>query len=236
MRSEMPDSDYPDIRNLHLFRDMSDTHFSSLMRGAYVQSFPARTSLITEGAPSEFLHVVLSGAVDLYSGWNNRESSMATIRPVETFILSATICDGPYLLSARTLEDCKIALIPSHDVRAIFEIDHDFARTVVTSLALDFRAVIKVHKDIKLRTSNERLANYLLRQQRLAGGAAEFDLRFEKRRLASLLGMAPEHLSRAFRRLNAHGVVVNGSHITIEDRKSLERFANPCPFIDDHTV
>lgn len=236
MHLGMPESDYPDIRGLHLFKDMSDAHFSALMRGAYVQDFTARTELITEGTPSEFMHVVLSGTVDLYSGWNGRESSMATIRPVEAFILSATICDAPYLLSARALEDCRIALIPSHDVRRVFDADPSFARTIVSVMARDFRAVIKVHKDLKLRTSNERLANYLLRQQRLAGGAAEFDLRFEKRRLASLLGMTPESLSRAFRRLNSHGVVVNGSRITIGDRENLERIAMPSPFIDDHTV
>jgi len=236
MRLGMPESDYPDIRELHLFKNMTDEHFTALMRGAYVQNFPPHIELIAEGDPSDFLHVVLSGSVDLFSVWNGRETSMSTIRPIATFILAATIRDAPYLMSARTLEKSRIALIPSQDVRAVFDEDHDFARAIVTELALHFRSVIKAHKDLKLRTSSERLANYLLRQQRRAGGIDEFDLRFEKRRLASLLGMTPENLSRAFKRLQHHGVAVNGSHITIEDREDLERVAMPSPFIDDHTV
>lgn len=232
----MPESDYPEIRGLHLFRNMTDAHFAALMRGAYVQNFPPQIELIAEGDPSDFLHVVLSGSVDLFSAWNGRETSMSTVRPIATFILAATIRDGPYLMSARTLEKSRIALIPSQDVRAIFDEDHDFARAIVTELALHFRSVIKAHKDLKLRTSSERLANYLLRQQTRAGGDAEFDLRFEKRRLASLLGMTPENLSRAFRGLHAHGVRVDGSHITISDRERLERIARPSPFIDDHTI
>ena len=233
MRPGMPDSDYPDIRQLALFSEMADEHFSALMRGAYVQNFPPQIELITEGEPSDFLHVILSGAVDLFSVWNGRETSMATARPVSTFILAASIRDAPYLMSARTLEKSRIALIPSQDVRAIFDADNAFARSIVTELARCYRSVVKTQKDLKLRTSLERLANYLLRQQSRGSSGSEFDLEFEKRRLASYLGMTPENLSRAFKGLQAYGVAVHGNRITISDQQDLERFAKPNRLIDD---
>ncbi len=233
MRPGMPDSDYPDIRQLALFSEMADEHFNALMRGAYVQNFPPQIELITEGEPSDFLHVILSGAVDLFSVWNGRETSMATARPVSTFILAASIRDAPYLMSARTLEKSRIALIPSQDVRAIFDADNAFARSIVTELARCYRSVVKTQKDLKLRTSLERLANYILRQQSRVGGEAEFDLEFEKRRLASYLGMTPENLSRAFKGLQAYGVAVQGNRVTISDQQDLERFAKPNRLIDD---
>ena len=232
----MPESEYRDIRRLDLFSQMADEAFASLMRGAYVQNFPAQIELITEGEPSDFLHVVVSGSVDLFSAWNGRETSMATVRPISTFILAATIKDAPYLMSARTLEKSRIALIPSQDVRAIFDADSNFARAIVQELAQCYRSVIKAQKDLKLRTSLERLANYLLRQQRNAGGSAVFALDFEKRRLASVLGMTPENLSRAFKGLQPYGVTVNGTRITIGDRADLERFAKPNPLIDDFST
>jgi CRP/FNR family transcriptional activator FtrB len=212
---------------------MADENFSALMRGAYVQNFPAQIELITEGDPSDFLHVVLSGSVDLFSAWNDRETSLATVRPISTFILAATIKDAPYLMSARTLEKSRIALIPSQDVRAVFDIDGNFARAIVTELAQCYRSVIKAQKDLKLRTSLERLANYLLRQQRRAGGAASFDLDFEKRRLASVLGMTAENLSRAFKGLQPYGLEVDGTRITVTNQAEFERFAKPNPLIDD---
>ena len=212
---------------------MADEHFNALMRGAYVQNFPPQIELITEGEPSDFLHIILSGTVDLFSAWNGRETSMAPARPVSTFILAASIRDAPYLMSARTLEKSRIALIPSQDVRAIFDADNAFARSIVTELARCYRSVVKTQKDLKLRTSLERLANYLLRQQSRVGGAAEFDLEFEKRRLASYLSMTPENLSRAFKGLQAYGVAVQGNHITISDQQDLERFAKPNRLIDD---
>lgn len=232
----MSDSLYPEIRALNLFSTMDEAHFAMLMRGVYVQTFPPHVELIAEGEPSDFLHIVLSGSVDLLSTWNGRETSMATVRPVSTFILAATIRDAPYLMAARTLEKSRIALIPSQDVRAVFDIDNGFARAIVMELAQCYRSVVKSQKDLKLRTSLERLANYLLRQQKRVGGGAAFSLDFEKRRLASVLGMTPENLSRAFKGLQPYGVTVDGTRITIGDQADLERFARPNPLIDDfHT-
>lgn len=229
----MPETMYPEIRALGLFAGMEATHFQSLMRGAYVQNFPPQIDLISEGEPSDFLHVVLSGSVDLFSTWNGRETSMATVRPVSTFILAATIRSAPYLMSARTLEKSRIVLIPSQDVRSIFDADGNFARAIVTELAQCYRSVVKAQKDLKLRSSLERLANYLIRQQKHAGGGTAFELDFEKRRLASVLGMTPENLSRAFKGLQPYGVTVNGSRITIGNQSDLEHFAKPNPLIDD---
>lgn len=232
----MPESDFPDIRRLHLFADMDDDHFRALLRGSYVQNFPPQIELIEEGDPSDFLHIVLSGSIELFSSWNGRETSVATVRPISTFILAATIRDAPYLMSARTLEKSRIALIPSQDVRAIFGVDGNFARAIVTELAQCYRSVIKAQKDLKLRTSLERLANYLLRQQRYAGSGTAFELDVEKRRLASVLGMTPENLSRSFKGLQPYGVTVNGTRITIGDQADLERFAKPNPLIDDFST
>lgn len=236
MHIGMPDSDYPDIRGLSLFSEMSGEHFNALMRGSYVQNFPPQIDLIIEGDPSDFLHVVLSGSVELTSMWNGRETSMATVRPVSTFILAATIKDAPYLMSAKTVEKSRIALIPSQDVRNIFDVDHDFARAIVTELAQCYRSIVKSQKDLKLRTSLERLANYLLRQQTKFDGAEEFVLQLEKRRLASFLGMTPENLSRAFKGLQPYGVIVDGNNITIKDHDDLTRFAKPTPLIDDYST
>jgi len=230
----MVDASIPEIRELALFAAMEEDNFQALMRAAYVQNFPPQIELVTEGDPSDFLHVVTSGCVELFSTWNGRETSLSLMYPVTTFILAATIKDAPYLMSARTLEKSRIVLIPSQDVRAAFDTDANFARAIVTELAKRYRSMIKTTKDLKLRTSLERLANYLLVQQSGAGGGPSFELTMEKRRLASLLGMTPENLSRAFKALQPYGVQVNGNDITISDRQDLEKFAKPSPLIDDH--
>ncbi|MCB9931250.1 MAG: helix-turn-helix domain-containing protein [Alphaproteobacteria bacterium] len=232
----MPEPYHADIRSLDLFAQMESDKFEALMRGSYVHNFPPQIQLITEGEQSDFLHIVLSGTVELFCTWNGRETSMATVRPVSTFILAATIKDAPYLMSARTMEKSRIALLPSQDVRAVFDADAKFARAIVTELAQCYRSVVKHTKDLKLRNGQERLANYLLREHRAAGGAPAFELRTDKRRLAALLGMTPENLSRSFNGLRAQGVSTKGSTVSIEDPDHLREFAKPSPLIDDQSL
>ncbi|SFQ14566.1 cyclic nucleotide-binding domain-containing protein [Tranquillimonas alkanivorans] len=196
MQAGLSKSILADVRELDLFAEMEDANFGALMRGAYIQNFPPQIELITEGETSDFLHIVLSGSVNLFASWNGRETSMTTLQPVSTFILAATIRDAPYLMSARTLEKSRVALVPSQDVRAVFGTDAAFARAIVTDLAQAYRSVVKNTKNLKLRTSLERLANYLLRQSRQHGASETFELSTDKRRLASYLGMTPENLSR----------------------------------------
>jgi len=228
--------DIPEIRSLGLFSEMSQASFDDLIRGAFVQTFPPRVDLTTEGDPADFLHVVLTGSVELYAGWNRHETSMATVRPVSTFILAATIHDGPYLMSARTTEKSRIVLLPSMDVRAVFEQDNGFARAIVSELAMCYRSVVKDSKNLKLRSSLERLANYLIRSHLRAGAALEFDLQMEKRRLASLLGMTPENLSRAIKALRPYGAHIDGSVVHITNLDDLHKLAKPSPLIDDYST
>ena len=230
----MPESYRQELQSLKLFSGMERDNFDALMRGAYVQNFPPRIDLISEGDAPDFLHVVLTGSVDLYCSWNGRETSMATVRPVTTFILAASVQNAPYLMSARTLEKSRLVLLPSEDVRAIFDRDGVFARAIVRELAQCYRSVVKNTKDLKLRTSLERLANYLLRQSS-STGATSFELKMEKRRLASFLGMTPENLSRAFKGLEPYGVKVAQNHIEITDLEDLTRYSKPSPLIDDYS-
>ncbi|WP_299400673.1 helix-turn-helix domain-containing protein [uncultured Roseobacter sp.] len=231
----MRKNDLPEIRSLPLFAEIKDNSFEALIRGAYVQNFPPRVELITEGDHSDFLHVVIAGSVELFGTWNGRQTTMAIVRPISTFILAATVKDAPYLMSARTMEKSRLVLIPSMDVRDVFETDSEFARAVVTELAQCYRAVIKNTKDLKLRTSLERLANYLLRQQ-IRTGSNEFELKMEKRRLASFLGMTSENLSRAFKGLEPYGVEVSGNQIAIKDLDDLTGFAKPDRLIDNYAT
>ena len=55
------------IRNLALFADMSEANFETLLLGSFFQRFPKNVQLIEEGAPADFLHVVVDGQVELFA-------------------------------------------------------------------------------------------------------------------------------------------------------------------------
>lgn len=223
----------PEVRALRLFESMGEENFTALMSAAYLQNFPAQVQLITEGDESDFLFVVVEGCVELFAQANSRESTLAMVRPVGSFILAAVLKDALYLMSARTSVKSRILMIPAQNIRDTFETDDAFARAMVLELAGCYRAVVKDHKDQKLRTAVERLANRLLKYHKDQGATGSLDIPYEKRTLASLLGMTPENLSRAFGTLKPYGVHVEGSHVTFSDLKGLETLAKPSPLIDD---
>jgi len=229
MRSE----EHEAVRRLELFAEMSDESFETLVTGAFLQRFPPRLQLITEGDPSDFLYVVLDGRVELFAQANNRETTIGMIEPLGTFILAATLKDAVYLMSARTLEPSRLLMIPSQNVRQVFGADSAFARAMSQELATRFRELVKLLKTQKLRTGVERLANYLLGHAEEQEGQLVVNLSMEKTVLAAFLGMTPENLSRAFATLRLYGVEVDGSEIRLTKPKDVETLAKPTDLIDD---
>ncbi|MDP2620088.1 MAG: cyclic nucleotide-binding domain-containing protein [Hyphomicrobiales bacterium] len=229
MRSE----DLPTIRELPLFGAMEEENFAELVQAAYFQRFPPGVQLISEGEKADFLHIVVEGTVELVAHGNGRETVMQLVRPVETFILAAVVRDAVHLMSGRTVGRCQILMVPSQSIREIFARDAGFARSVVSELGGRYRAMVKALKNQKLRTAVERLANYLLRLEIEQGTAGRLTLPMEKRALASLLGMTPENLSRAFKTLAPFGVKVEGAEVRLAKRKDLEILAKPNLLIDD---
>lgn len=232
----MRPSDLPKVRELRLFESMSDKNFAEIMHAAYLQNFPAQVQLITEGDNADFLFVVLDGCIELFTEANGREATLAMVWPVGSFILAAVLKDAVYLMSARTVKKSRVLMIPAQNVSEAFEHDDAFARAIVVELASCYRAVVKDHKDLKLRTAVERLANRILRYHRDQGMNGSIDLPYDKKTLAALLGMTPENLSRAFGTLKPYGVTVTGSKVKLSDLEGLKTLAKPNPLIDDRTT
>ena len=219
-------SEVQSIRILPLFQQMSEQGFADMMAQSMLQRFPARADLIKEGDLPDFLYIVIEGAVDLYATRDGEETTIDIVYPTSGFILAAVMRDEPYLKSARTLMPSQILMIPSQTVRNAFNADPAFARGIVDELAARYRAVTRVLKNDRMRSSTERLANWILGMAKRSG-SHEFGLPLEKRKLASFLGMTPESYSRSIATLEKHGVRSHGSMITIADPASLTEFAKP---------
>lgn len=219
----------PEIARLPLFRDMDDARRERIFSGSFLQVFPPQLTLFETGQQADFLHVLVDGLVELYATGAGRDTTMRIVEPVTSFILAAVITDMPYLMSARTLASSRILLVPAALMREVIKQDTALMQATMHELALGYRDLVRALTDMKLRQSAERLGNHLLEHSMRHGDLWEFELSGEKRVLASLLGMTPENLSRAFGVLRQHGVATNGSKVRIEDRPALAAFARPDP-------
>jgi len=224
--------DLASIRDLPLFQETANETFDELTEGALLQRFPPRLELIREGALPDFLHVVIEGSIELFAEHNGHETTIDILGPVTTFILAAVMRDEPYLKSARTITHARILMIPAQRLRDLFSRDAGFARAVVGELATRYRTIVRALKNEKQRTGSERLANWILKMDAQQGGTGLVAINYDKRTLASLLGMTPENLSRSFSNLSKHGIRSGNRGVVIEDRSALIEYSCPTPLID----
>lgn len=229
----MREEDLESVRQLPLFATMAQPTFDLIAPASFLQKFPAGVQLITEGETADFLHVVIEGSVELFATGNNRETAVAVVQPVTAFILAAVIKDMNYLMSARTLDTTRILMIPAELLREAMERDNAFSQAMVLELARGFRTMVKLVKNQKLRTSSQRLANFLLLLDQEQGSTGDIKLPFEKRLIASLLGVTPENLSRSFKVLQDHGAIIERDRVRIDAPDKLHLFAHPNPLIDE---
>ncbi len=230
----MRESDLERVRNLQIFRSMEAAHFTSLTSATFMQKFPAGTTLLYEGDSVDFLYILVDGTVEIQGTWNDKETTIAVVKPLSLFILSSVVLDAPALMSARTIERSEIMMVSAESFRHAMREDGAFALAVAQELAGWNRSMVRHLKNMKLRSAAERLANYLLTLQVQQNGATTLQLPHEKRILAALLGMTPENLSRSFAALADYGVEIHGGEVKLTMMTAMKRMAKPSLYIDNH--
>lgn len=218
---------------LPYFDGLSKASVRQLLEGAQLQRYPIQAEVIRQGERPEFLHVVVEGRVEVFSRYRDRETTIDVLVESECFILAAVFLDRAYLKSARALTPVRLLLIPAAAVRKVFAEDPAYAQKCAAKLARGYRTLVKEVNNLKLRSSLERLANWLLHHARRDGASGRFVIPYDKKTLAAKLGIAPEVLSRNFAALAAHGVKVTGKSVEVTDLEGLEALAQPSPTIDD---
>jgi len=228
----MREIDAGEIQSIHLFAGMANGQLEALLEAASLKYFSGRAALIKEGEDPDFLHILLEGYAELFVRMNDQQTTITLFRPVRAFCLPAVFAGLPYLVSARTLGHAQVLMIPGGAVRSAFDQDAAFARAVSGALAHEFSTLLAELKNLKLRTSVERLAAWLVHANAQLGENGRFTLPFEKRTLASRLGMTPENLSRNFKALANRGVVIRGREVTVNDAQRLAKLARVAPLAD----
>jgi CRP/FNR family transcriptional activator FtrB len=212
------------LRSISLFAKISEDHLASLTAAAAFRAVPARTDLFREGAPVKNLKILLRGAVELFSECDERHFTTAVVLDARPLAVSSILANW-YPMSARFLEPSELILVPADLVVSLMGSDAGLASAVAAELAYESVQIFEEFKSHRLLTTTERIADWILRRDGMSGGTGKLIIPFDKRVLASYLGMAPEQLSRHFAMLASVGVSVQGRNITLVDRRALEEIA-----------
>lgn len=229
----MQPEDFDKLARVPLFEELSETTLRGLVKAAFLQRFPAQTVLFRQGDMPDFLHILLEGSVQLTgTSPERREAVVDILDSIEAFMPAAVLTGTPYLVTAKVVHAARILMLPARTLREAVASDPSLSLAMIASLSRQYRTMLKQIKDLKLRTSTQRLGCYILALAGQNGTEDTVELPHDKRLIAARLGMTPESLSRAFSALRKFGIEVRGHTIRITDLAKLGQYCMPDELID----
>jgi CRP/FNR family transcriptional activator FtrB len=229
----MQAEDCEKLREVAIFSELSEATLGALTKGAFLQRFPSQTLLFRQGELPDFLYILLEGSVQ-FTGTapGARETVVEILQPIDAFMPAAVLTNTPYLVAAKVVHPARVLMVPASAVQQTITHDASLALAMLASISRQYRALLRQVKDLKLRTSTQRLGCYLLALAEENGTDGHVELPHDKRLIAARLGMTPESLSRGFSSLRAMGVEVRGHRIRLTDLTKLRQYCMPDRLID----
>lgn len=219
--------------DLPLFQSLSPAVRERLLANTLQHRVAPDSVIFEQGDVPNFQLLLLAGSVQLFGrASDGREVLIETVRAPEFIIPAAVATGAPYLMQARTPEASELLLIQAEEFRQAIAADPALAQAVIRSLSFQFRRMVRQVKNVKLRSSIERVGCYILALPPVEGRPDHVLLPYEKRLVASELGMTRESFSRALHALETQGITVRGQTIEIWDRHRLAAISHPDPLID----
>ncbi len=219
----------PMLRTVPTFERMPERILSEIEAISDLMTAEHGQELCRQGAMPTALYFVLEGQIALSSTAPDGTTAVVeVIRPGGEFVLASVMVALPFLQSAHAVTRSKLLVIEAEPLRKIIEREPDLALALLRSLSRDFRGQVRQIRDLKVRTTAQRLGCYLLALvPDPTVEEAEIRLPFEKGLLAGRLGCRQENLSRAFAALRELGVETRGARVTLRDIPRLTAYAMP---------
>jgi CRP/FNR family transcriptional regulator, transcriptional activator FtrB len=228
MRTEISDI----FRGIPLFEGARAETIERLAVGAFVQWFPPEVTLHGQGLESDFLFILLEGAVEQTAGQGPTNSTLHILRPMQPFGLASCVVGAPSLFGTRTLERSRILMVSCASMREALAEDAGLSYSVLRHVAQAWVNLATELHNHKVHNSAERLAHWILNEVDEDG---TLELPFQKRRLAALVGTTPENLSRNIAQLREYGVAFEGRRVVVNDIDALRSLAASVPLDADRS-
>lgn len=219
------------IRNCRAFASASDDSISQLARDARLVHVPKSGRLAAEGEPAAHLIVVGSGRFRMVqSTADGREVLVEGAEKGECISAPAALAASRHRGDIVAAVESAAVLIPITRLWQAVEADSALAAALLRTISAEMLGLTDLIKGYSLDV-NARLAGRLfhlaLESGKSVRGGLGFDLEIRKAELAAELGVAPETLSRAFKKLTDLDLVtIRGTSVTIHDLKSLAALAS----------
>lgn len=199
---------------------------------AVLHRVPSGSTLFEQAEIPSFAQFLVSGSVALLGVSGSAETLIELVRPIDLLLPAAVLNRQPFLARARVLEEAHLVLIQAAAFREAIVTDHALCLAVLGCQAAQFRRQIKLAKNLKLRSPEERVGRYLLALVQEATPNEPIRLPMEKRLIAWQLGMTRETFSRILSTMERYGLQISGELVEVVDEAPLRARFQLDPQID----
>jgi CRP-like cAMP-binding protein len=223
--------DPDELRNIPLFRTLHQADLDLLVRHAYISTLPPGVALMWQGQAIESLNILVSGFIAIEGYFNSKQYIFSFAREGCLFPIGVFSGTGKTAATARTVTRCRVVRVPVATVHGLLERSPAFAAAALRAVATMTERQIKQAHDRNLRTPTERLAVWVLDQQREAADPRVFTMPYGRHALAAVLGMSSATLGRCIEVLSSQGTRFIRSRVEVADPLGLSALANPTPHL-----
>ena len=220
------------LRDISWLRQVSPKTLDGLASQAVLHRVPAGSLLFNQAEIPAFAQFLLAGSVELLGVRGEAETLIELLQPVDLIIPAAVIGGQPYLMRARVYEEAHLLLVEAEAFREALASDHALCLAVLGCVAVQFRRQVRMQKNLKLRSAEERVGSYLVSLLGQSDGDIAVRLPIEKHLIASQLGMTRETFSRTLSAMGRFGMLVRGDVIQVEDAAAARARFPLDPLID----
>ena len=217
-RSELREA----ISHLPLFSKLDGPQLDRLAEHAVVNHIPKKAMFFTEDRQARGLNVLLSGKVKLFRmSEDGKEQTIFVFGPGEPFCLCSSFSDGKLPANLGALEDSEVLFISPGEYEALVREDPAILLNMMRVMSRRLKDAMDMIDSLSLKQIPSRLAAYFLSRHR--DGRVSLDISY--RELSKIIGVTPEALSRALRRMGEDGLIeVDGNEVTIVDEAGLTAY------------
>ena len=209
-----------------LFRDLDAALIGELADQTRSLAFKRGETIFNQGDPASAFFIVARGWIKIYRvSPDGDETMIGVFAAGESFAEIAALAHGAYPANASAVTDVELIAVPARCIFDQVKRDPQTALIMLGSMSQKAHRLVAEIERLKGQSATERLADFLIEQSPHKTGMCAVQLPFEKATIAGRLGMKPESLSRAFRRLRPHGVVVKDDIVMINEIAALYRLA-----------
>jgi len=215
------------FKTIPFFTELSDRDIEWFLNRARFVEYYKNNFLFQHGDSADFLYVIMEGWVKVYHNDSEGEQVVhGILTRGDTFGEDCVIKGRYYPCHAQVVgRNVKCLVIPGAVLRERVENNPSVALKIISALADHLNKTgyfLELHSKL---TSVQRLAAFLLKLSMDRKGAQVVLLPYNKLIIAARLGMQPETLSRAMRRLSEElDVVFKGREVSIPNLDALQDY------------